>query len=113
MITALITLSRAVAIWNYSLAKKIFTWKKTILYYAVLWIYSVGFLSLPLFSIWGGFEYEERSFSCTFVKHQWTSDNTTSPHAPVKKYFIGISFATIVLILISRSNTLTFQNIAR
>ena len=98
MITALITLSRAIAIWNYSLAKKIFTWKKTMLYYAIFWIYSVGVLTIPLFSIWGRFEYNEQRFTCTFERK-------------VKLTLIAISFTTIVLVLILRFNIFTFQNI--
>ena len=42
MTTALISLSRAMALWNFESAKKTFTWKKTLIYYAAIWIYSIG-----------------------------------------------------------------------
>ena len=90
--TALITLNRAIALWNFRVAEKMFTWKKTLIYFVVLWIYSIGFLSLPLLEIWGDFKYYDGTFSCTF-------DN----EVPLKKLFLGISFVIIVLVLISSS----------
>ena len=30
------------ALWNFESAKKAFTWKKTLIYYAAIWIYSIG-----------------------------------------------------------------------
>merc|ERR1711935_16842 len=64
--TALITLNRAIALWNFHLAEKMFTWKKTLIYFVILWIYSIGFLSLPLLEIWGDFKYCDGTFSSTF-----------------------------------------------
>ena len=92
LVTALITLNRAIAIWNFKIAEKYFTWKKTLVYYALLWIYSLVFLSLPLFNIWGKFKYYKTTFSCTYDQE-----------IPLKKTFISISFATIVIVLISSS----------
>ena len=64
MTTALISLSRAMALWNFESAKNTFTWKKTLIYYAVIWIYSIGFMSLPLLEndIWGGYRYYPSTF---------------------------------------------------
>ena len=64
MTTALISLSRAMALWNFESAKKTFTWKKTLIYYAAIWIYSVGFMSFPLLesNIWGGYKYYPSTF---------------------------------------------------
>ena len=64
MTTALISLSRAMALWNFESAKKTFTWKKTLIYYAAIWIYSVGFMSFPLLEndIWGGYKYYPSTF---------------------------------------------------
>ena len=69
-----------------------FTWKKTLIYFVILWIYSIGFLSLPLLEIWGDFKYYDGTFSCTF-------DN----EVPVKNLFIGISYSISLMALISSS----------
>ena len=54
MTTALISLSRAMALWNFESAKNTFTWKKTLIYYAVIWIYSIGqfFYSVTNILMW-------------------------------------------------------------
>ena len=67
-----------------------FTWKKTLIYFVILWIYSIGFLSLPLLEIWGDFKYYDGTFSCTF-------DNKV----PVKNLFIGIGYSISLMVLIS------------
>ena len=90
--TALIPLNRAIALWNFSVAEKMFTWKKTLIYFVILWIYSIGFLSLPLLEIWGDFKYYDGTFSCTF-------DNKV----PVKNLFIGIGYSISLMVLISSS----------
>ena len=87
--TALITLNRAIALWNFRVAEKMFTWKKTLIYFVILWIYSIGFLSLPLLEIWGDFKYYDGTFSCTLV--------------PVKAVVIGISYSISLMVLISSS----------
>ena len=92
MTTALITLNRAIALWNFRVAEKMFTWKKTLIYFVILWIYSIGFLSLPLLEIWGDFKYYDGTFSCTF-------DNKV----PVKNLFIGIGYSISLMVLISSS----------
>ena len=92
MTTALITLNRAIALWNFRVAEKMFTWKKTLIYFVILWIYSIGFLSLPLLEIWGDFKYYDGTFSCTF-------DN----EVPLKKLILGISFSISLMVLISSS----------
>ena len=91
LVTALITLNRALAIWNSKIAEKYFTWKITLVYYTRLWI-SLVFLSLPTFNVWGKSKYYKTTFSCTYDQE-----------IPLKKTFISISFATIVIVLISSS----------
>ena len=66
--TAFISLNRAIAIWNYDWAEKIFSWKKTLAIYAFLWMYSLGF-----FIILGKSEYYEETISCTFARVPFTN----------------------------------------
>ena len=78
--------------WNFRVAEKMFTWKKTLIYFVILWIYSIGFLSLPLLKIWGDFKYYDGTFSCTFGNE-----------VPLKKLFLGISYSISLMVLISSS----------
>jgi hypothetical protein len=50
---ALISLNRALALKNHALAKRVFTWKKTILYYNLMWLVSIGVMMLPFYKVWG------------------------------------------------------------
>ena len=50
---ALISLNRALALKNHGLAKRVFTWKKTILYYNFMWLFSIGVMMLPFYKLWG------------------------------------------------------------
>ena len=50
---ALISLNRALALKNHALAKRVFTWKKTILYYNLMWLFSIGVMLLPFYKVWG------------------------------------------------------------
>ena len=67
LIMSLIGVSRVVAIFNYNLAKKWFTWKRTLIMVIGLWIFSVLFLIPSVFGKWGKTGYEEPIFSCSLI----------------------------------------------
>ena len=67
----LISLNRAMAIWNNRLSLKVFTWKKCIAYYIFLWVFSLAYWLLPMLGIWGKIEYMPSTFSCTVKNDYW------------------------------------------
>ena len=73
----LISINRALAIWNQRLALKIFTWKKCFIFYIFLWLVSFTYWLFPMFKVWGEITYEPSTFSCTATKfedpNQWGS----------------------------------------
>jgi hypothetical protein len=67
----LISLNRAIAVWNTRLSLKIFTWKKCIAYYILLWFFSLAYWLLPIFRVWGKIKYMPSTFSCTIEYDYW------------------------------------------
>ena len=59
------------AIWNTRLSLKVFTWKKCICYYILLWLFSLAYWLLPMLGIWGKIEYMPSTFSCTVKNDYW------------------------------------------
>ena len=89
---ALISLNRALALRNHSLAKRVFTWKKTIFYYNLMWQFSVGLMLLPLYKVWGKLGRLEESKQCTMIE--------TETGNPLKGFFsITMGIAVPVLIV--------------
>jgi uncharacterized membrane protein YbaN (DUF454 family) len=67
----LISLNRAMAIWNTRLSLKVFTCKKCIGYYILLWFFSLAYWLLPMLKIWGKIKYMPSTFSCTIENEYW------------------------------------------
>ena len=65
---ALISLNRALALRNHAFAKRVFTWRKTIFYYNLMWQFAVGLMLLPLYKVWGKLGRLEESNQCTMIK---------------------------------------------
>jgi len=65
---ALISLNRALALRNHSFAKRVFTWRKTIFYYNLMWQFAVGLMLLPLYNVWGKLGRLVESNQCTMIK---------------------------------------------
>ena len=59
---SLIGINRAVALYNYDLAKKWFTWKNTLVMAICLWIFGVIFIIPSVFKVWGKTGFEEQIF---------------------------------------------------
>ena len=90
---AFISLNRALAVWNYRLAKQLFTWKKTILYYNLMWQFSVGMMLLPLAGKWGELGMKEELFICTIKK-----TDTGNP----RSWLLSIAVAILTVVVLSR-----------
>ena len=90
---AFISLNRALAVWNYKLAKQLFTWKKTTLYYNLMWQFSVGMMLLPLFGKWGELDLKEELFICTIKK-----TDTGNP----RSWLLSIAVAILTVVVLSR-----------
>ena len=65
---ALISLNRALALRNHAFAKRVFTWRKTIFYYNLMWQFAVGLMLLPLYKVWGKLGRLEESNQCTMIE---------------------------------------------
>ena len=55
-------MNRAVALYNYDLAKKWFTWKNTSVMAICLWIFGVIFIIPSVLKVWGKTGFEEQIF---------------------------------------------------
>ena len=65
---AFISMNRAIALRNYKLAGTLFSWKKTIFIYNLMWQFSVGMMLFPLYNVWGTTGYTEHNFFCAMKK---------------------------------------------
>ena len=74
---ALISLNRALALENYAMAKRVFSWRKTIFYYNLMWQLSVGLLLLPMYKVWGKLGIVDETHQCTILSRQ-PGDHTCS-----------------------------------
>ena len=93
---ALISLNRALALRNHSLAKRVFTWKKTIFYYNLMWQFSVGLMLLPLYKVWGKLGRDEECKQCTMIE--------TETGNPLNGFFsitMGIAVPVLVVSIAS------------
>ena len=66
---SMISINRLIAVLNYNLAQKVFTWKKCVAYFGIFWFISMMYFMLPLTGTWGEFGYEKETFNCDF-KHE-------------------------------------------
>ncbi|XP_030037427.2 G-protein coupled receptor moody [Manduca sexta] len=72
---------------------KIYTKRNIRIMLAALWIFSVGFISLPFFEIWGQMGLDPKAGSCTIIPDK----NNGNPKKTIVSSSIIIAFVTIFL----------------
>ena len=79
-----------------SCTKRIFTWKKCILYAGILWLFFLMYFMIPVNSIWGKPKFLVEIFACTLTAE--SKDGTKKALNPMagmlnlkdKSFFAGI-----------------------
>ena len=93
---AFISMNRAIALRNYKLAGTLFSWKKTIFIYNLMWQFSVGCMLLPLYKVWGQLGYTEHNFFCEMKETE-----TGNPMKGLLAIAVGILFSVVSISCIS------------
>jgi len=104
---ALISLNRALALRNHSFAKRVFTWRKTIFYYNLMWQFGVGLMLLPLYKVWGklGRLDPEESNQCTMIETE-----TGNPQNGLFSITMAITIPIVVSSIVSIYRWMRSQN---
>ena len=88
---ALISLNRALALKNHALAKRVFTWKKTILYYNLMWLFSIGMMMLPFYKVWGELGLNDQFNQCAMLETE-----SGNPQNTLFEISMGITVPVVV-----------------
>ena len=89
---ALISLNRALALKNHALAKRVFTWKKTILYYNLMWLFSIGVMLLPFYKVWGKLGLLDVYNQCAMMETE-----SGNPQIGLFSITLGITIPVVVI----------------
>ena len=89
---ALISLNRALALKNHALAKRVFTWKKTILYYNLMWLFSIGVMLLPFYKVWGKLGLIDVDNQCAMLKTE-----SGNPQNGLFSITLGVTIPVVVI----------------
>jgi len=81
--------------------KTFFTWKKCSIYYALLWIFSITFISFPLSGNYGEIVFREETFNCG-MENGGGSEKPTIIFSFATFYFPLIVMITIFFLVRTR-----------